>query len=161
MGNTTENSGAENVSEETVEETSEDQNKLVTQEEFEEKLKARLDREKEKYSRLETEYAAIKEKSDEFDGLKSQFDDLSSEKEELKNNSSKLEKDFLRYKIAYETGMSNDGLELLSGNTEEELKSNAERINRLAGSKKSISPKDYDGANAGSNNKSIYSDVKI
>lgn len=177
MGNTTENSGTENSNENEIVENKNNKNstnednvddqknkddeKLFTQKELDEKLKARLDREKEKFSQLQNEFNTFKENVGDVDSLKKTFDEVKLEKEELLANNDKLSNDFLKYKIAFEKGLSLDGLGLLSGKDEEELVENADRIMRLAGTRQTLPSKNYDGANAGSSKKSIYSEVQI
>lgn len=133
--------------------------KLFTQKEFEEKLKNRLDRETEKYSKLEKDFNGFKESTGDIESLKKNLEELSLEKEELVNNSNKLSSDFLKYKVAFEKGLSSDGLGLLSGKDEEELVENAERIARLSGTRQSLPPKNYKEANATSDSNEYYSEL--
>lgn len=161
--NENENVSTENQDSNTNENNSDDSKsndeKLFSQKEFDEILQKRLDREKEKHSKLEKEFNDFKESVGDVEELKQSFEDVTKEKNELLENSNKLSNDFLKYKVAFEKGLSSDGLGLLSGKDEEELVENADKILRLSGTRQQLPPKNYKEANATSDTKDYYSEL--
>lgn len=127
-----------NESTETTAETADKvEDKKFTQSELDSILRTRLDRELSK--RIE-----VQKKVDE---LVKKVEQLEESNQEFDHKVRVASKDLNRYRVAYTVGLSNDGLELLHGETEEELIENANRIKRLESSKQvetTFTPKEYE-----------------
>lgn len=133
---------------------------ITTQEEFDEAIKGRLQREKQKYS----DYEEIKGKLANYEtqigelngALQSANDKIATFDAELADRDSKisaLETSSLRTRIAHETGLGFDAVSFLNGNTEDEIKASAEALKGII--KKSVVPPQASGepatGGAGSN----------
>lgn len=115
--------------------------KIFTQEEFNDKLGEVLAKKQKKF---ETELAA---KQTEIDGLNRQIEDLNTKvtsfdetiatkTRELEESQAKLkgyETNSAKRKVADELGLDSKAIEFISGETEEEMKASAEKLKALTG----------------------------
>lgn len=119
---------------------------IETQEQFDNAIKARLDREKNKYTEqlngyeeLKTQFEdAQKQISDLSAALQSANDKASSFDEQIAERDSKIqayEMASVKTKIANEMGLSFDAIDFLQGSDEESIRKSAESLKNLVGSK--------------------------
>ena len=118
-------------------------NPITTQEEFDNAIKGRLSREKEKYGDYDQLKSRVAELEEENGGLKSTIEanrqskaDDDKKLEELQNQISGYEMASLRTRIALQYGLPFDLADRLQGTDEESFKVDAER---LAGFMKPVS----------------------
>ena len=120
------------MAEETVkQETTAEPERTFTQAEVDNIVGERLKREREKYA----DYADLKTKAGQFDELSKAHGEAQAETEKLKNQLSEMQKQIekrnARDKVSAETGVPGD---LLTGDTEEEMKKQAEKLLAFRGS---------------------------
>ena len=108
---------------------------ITTQEEFDNAIKARLSREKEKYGDYDQLKSRVAELEEENVGLKSTIEanrqskaDDDKQLEELQNQISGYETASLRTRIALQYGLPYDLADRLQGTDEESFKADAERL---------------------------------
>lgn len=108
---------------------------ITTQEEFDNAIKARLSREKEKYGDYDQLKSRVAELEEENAGLKSTIEanrqskaDADKQLEVLQNQISGYETASLRTRIALQYGLPYDLADRLQGTDEESFKADAERL---------------------------------
>ena len=116
--------------------------KTFTQEELDEKIKERLGRAEKKHAEeIAKKDEQIKKLTDDFDNLKSSYANFDDEKakstqeiNELKEKIKGYENASAKRKIADEIGLDAKAIEFITGETEEEMKTSAEKLKALTGS---------------------------
>lgn len=121
------------------------QEKIFTQSDLDSKIGERLSREKAKFEQLSNEFEDFKKTVGDVEELHSTIDSLSKEKETLLNDKDTLNTELLRYKVAFDNGLDTDSIDLLVGDSEEELVRKASKIKSLRGANTTnyTSKKDY------------------
>lgn len=116
--------------------------KTFTQEEVNEIVKTRLARANADFKN----YDSLKEKADKLDELEAARKKLAEENSTILSEKKNLELTALRYKIAFEEGLSSSAVELLSGTSEDEIRQKAALVKTLAGasSPNPFHSKDYE-----------------
>ena len=108
---------------------------ITTQEEFDTRIKERLDREKEKYEKKLKEFEGYKAKADEFQTKLNEsnkklesYEASKTRISELETKIAKYESDSVKTRIANEFGIPYELASRLSGDTEEEIRKDAQAI---------------------------------
>ena len=123
---------------------------IETQEQFDSAIKARLEREKNKYSEQLADYEEVKASNGK---LQNQVNELTNAlnlaNEQIKNHSNEIaerdskiatyEKASVKTKVAHEFGLSFDAIDFLNGDDEESIRKSAESLKALVG-KQAVAP---------------------
>lgn len=117
------------------------EDKTFTQEELDEKIKERLDRQSKKHAdEIAKKDAEIEKLNKDFKELKQSYASYDDEKakttEEIDGLKAKLkeyETASAKRKIADEIGLDSKALEFITGETEDEMKASAEKLKALTG----------------------------
>lgn len=114
---------------------------ITTQEEFDAALAKRIERERAKFA----DYDQLKEAASTHQGI---VDDLSNQITTLKAQNAKYESDSVKTRIAHEMGLPYEFASRLKGDTEEDIRKDAETMKGFVSSGNYVPPLRSDG-NAG------------
>ncbi len=106
---------------------------ITTQEEFDAALAKRIDRERAKFA----DYDRLKEAASKHQGI---VDDLNNQITTLKAQNAKYESDSVKTRIAHEMGLPYEFASRLKGDTEEDIRKDAETMKGFVGSGKYVPP---------------------
>ena len=117
------------------------EDKKFTQEELEEKIKERLDRQSKKHAdEIAKKDAEIDKLNKDFTELKNSYANYEEDKaktakdiDELKGKIKGYETNTAKRKIADELGLNATAIEFIQGETEDEMKASAEKLKGLVG----------------------------
>lgn len=118
---------------------------INTQEEFDARIKDRLEREVKKY---ESQIAELTEKATKLDEQTSKLADLQSELDKSKVTIKGYETSSVKMRIAHETGLPYEMAERLRGDDEKAIREDAEAMKKYIGKPRSADP-DFNPDTAG------------
>lgn len=112
---------------------------INTQEEFDERLRSRLERERnsirkeleQKYADYESIKTSLAESTQQLTDTQSKISGFESQIGELNNKVKKYETDSVKTRIGLENGLPMELISRISGDTEDEIKADAEKLAKL------------------------------
>lgn len=123
---------------------------IETQEQFDEAIKSRLERERKKFEgftkpedvqKIQDDHLKeIEALQSQIDSLKGQPETLQKEIDSLKDQNKRYETDSAKTRIAHELGLPYESKKFLVGNDEEEIKASAEELKKILDSNKKTVP---------------------